>query len=150
MITTFENRCVFKNYLMVLIPIFDTMYKGWKTIEKYMWALHHELVLFLQGRNFFRYVSENEIEGGILGWTTSSKIFFISFFIHLIQTLNKRCYWNCHRSSSKWQRATIVCFCCCIDTWIQLRHHKILIKLFYFMNCLLKHDLYLFCRYHSK
>ena len=28
MITTFENRYVFKIYLIVLIPIFDTTYKG--------------------------------------------------------------------------------------------------------------------------
>ena len=28
MITTFENRCVIKNYLIVLRPFFDTTYKG--------------------------------------------------------------------------------------------------------------------------
>ena len=28
MITTFENRCVLKFYVIVLIPIFDTTYKG--------------------------------------------------------------------------------------------------------------------------
>ena len=36
-----------------------------------MRALHHESVLFLQIRNCFCYVPDNEIEGGILGWTTS-------------------------------------------------------------------------------
>ena len=36
-----------------------------------MWALHHELVLFQQSRNCFRYVPDNEIRGDILGWTTS-------------------------------------------------------------------------------
>ena len=36
-----------------------------------MWALHHELFLFLQCGNFFRYVSENDIEGNILVWTKS-------------------------------------------------------------------------------
>ena len=33
-------------------PIFDTTYKGGKQVEKYTWALHHELVLFLQIRIF--------------------------------------------------------------------------------------------------
>ena len=28
MITTFENICVLKNYLILLRPIFDTTYKG--------------------------------------------------------------------------------------------------------------------------
>ena len=36
-----------------------------------MRALHHELVLFQQSRNFFRYLTENDIEGDILEWTTS-------------------------------------------------------------------------------
>ena len=46
-------------------PIFDTTYKGKKQVEKYMWDLYHKLDLFLQSRNCFRYVPENEIEGGI-------------------------------------------------------------------------------------
>ena len=33
MITTFENRCVIKNYLIVLRPFFDTTYK-WKNRSK--------------------------------------------------------------------------------------------------------------------
>ena len=53
MITTFENRSVLKTYLIVMIPIFDTTYKGKKQIKKYMLALYHELVLFLQSRFFF-------------------------------------------------------------------------------------------------
>ena len=36
-----------------------------------LYIIHHELVLLLQSRNCFRYVPENEIKGGILGWTTS-------------------------------------------------------------------------------
>ena len=28
MITKFENICIFKNYLIVMRPIFDTTYKG--------------------------------------------------------------------------------------------------------------------------
>ena len=42
-----------------------------KQVEIYMWGLHHELVLFLQSRNCFHYVLEDEVEGGILGWTIS-------------------------------------------------------------------------------
>ena len=42
-----------------------------KQTEIYMWALHHKLVLFQQSKNFFHYVPENDIEGDILGWTTS-------------------------------------------------------------------------------
>ena len=42
-----------------------------KQVEKYTWYLHHELVLFLQSRIFFRCVQDNDIEGDILGWTTS-------------------------------------------------------------------------------
>ena len=34
MIATFENRCVLKNYLIVLRPIFDTTYKERKTGQK--------------------------------------------------------------------------------------------------------------------
>ena len=37
-----------------------------------MWALHHELVLFLQSSNCFCCVTENEIEGDISGCTTSN------------------------------------------------------------------------------
>ena len=62
-----------KKYLIVLIPIFDTMYKGKKQVKIYMWALHQELVLFLQIMNCFRYVPDNDIEGDILGWTTSKE-----------------------------------------------------------------------------
>ena len=52
-------------------PIFNATYKGKKQVEIYMWDLHHKLVLLLESRNCFRYVPENEVEGGILGWTTS-------------------------------------------------------------------------------
>ena len=71
MITTFENICTFKIYVIVLRPIFNTTYKGKKQVEKYMWAIHHELFLFQQSRNCFPYVPDNEIEGGILGWNPS-------------------------------------------------------------------------------
>ena len=37
-----------------------------------MQALHHELILFQQSRNYFRYVTENDIKRDILGWTTSN------------------------------------------------------------------------------
>ena len=43
-----------------------------KQVEIYMWALHHELVLFQQSRNCFCYVPDNEIKGDILVWTTST------------------------------------------------------------------------------
>ena len=47
-----------------------------KQVKKYIWVLYHELVPFLQSRNCFRYVPENEIEGGILGWTPSAGTYF--------------------------------------------------------------------------
>ena len=53
MITTFENRCVLQTYLIVMRPIFCTMHKGVKQVEKYMLTLHHELVLFLKIGIFF-------------------------------------------------------------------------------------------------
>ena len=71
MITTFENICVLKFYVIVLIPIFNTAQKGKKQVKIYMWYLHHELVLLQQSRNCFCYVPDNDIEGDILGWTTS-------------------------------------------------------------------------------
>ena len=71
MIKKSKNICVLKNYAIVLRPIFDTSYKGEKQVEICMWDLHHGLVLFQQSRNYFRYVPENDIEGEILGWTTS-------------------------------------------------------------------------------
>ena len=71
MITTFENRCLLKIYIIVMRPIFNTTHKGKKQVKVYMWALHHELVLFQQSRNCFCYVPENETEGDILGCTTS-------------------------------------------------------------------------------
>ena len=72
MITTFENRCVLKIYVIVLRPIFDNTYKGEIEVEIYMRALHHELILFQQIRNCFRYVPENETEEEILGWNPSA------------------------------------------------------------------------------
>ena len=53
MIKKFENRFVLKLYVIVLIPIFDTTYKGVIQVEIYMRALHHELVIFQQSRDFF-------------------------------------------------------------------------------------------------
>ena len=72
MITTFENRCVLKKYVILLRPIFDTTYKGEIQVKIYMRALHHELVLLQQSRNCFRCVPDNEIEEEILGWNTSN------------------------------------------------------------------------------
>ena len=42
-----------------------------KQVKTYMWVIYHELVLFLQSRNYFHYVPENEIKEDILGWTIS-------------------------------------------------------------------------------
>ena len=81
MITTFENRCVLKKYVILLRPIFDTTYKGEIQVKIYMRALHHKLVLFQQSRNFFRYESENWIEEEILGWNPSSSTFCYGDFI---------------------------------------------------------------------
>ena len=72
MITKFENICLLRTYIIVLRPIFDTMYKGEKQVKKYMWDIYHELVLFLPSRNCFRYIPDIEIEGDILGWTPSN------------------------------------------------------------------------------
>ena len=44
----FENRCVLKNYVIVLRPIFYTTYKGEIQVDIFMRALHHKLVLFQQ------------------------------------------------------------------------------------------------------
>ena len=74
MITTFENRYVLKKYVIVLRPIFDTKYRGEIQVEIYMWALYHELVIFQQSRNCFRYVPENDIKGNILGCNLSQAI----------------------------------------------------------------------------
>ena len=41
-----------------------------KQVEKYMWDLHHKLVLFQQSR-IFSLIPENEIKVDILGWTPS-------------------------------------------------------------------------------
>ena len=73
MITTFENKCVFKNYVVVLRPIFDTTYKEEIQVKIYMRAIHHELVLFQQSRIFFCYVPQNDIDKDILGWNLSNK-----------------------------------------------------------------------------
>ena len=66
MITTFENRCVLKTYLIVMIFILATMYKVGKYFEKtceiYIinWSYSYKL-------GFFCYVQDNEIKGGVLG-----------------------------------------------------------------------------------
>ena len=59
------------------------MYKQKKQVEKYIWALYRELVLFLKSRNCFRYVPENEIEGEILVWTP-----LVSWLLLWCQTMN--------------------------------------------------------------
>ena len=53
-------------------PILNTTYKGGIQVEIYMRSLHHELVLFQQSRNVFRYVPDNEIKEDILGWKPST------------------------------------------------------------------------------
>ena len=53
-----------------------------------MWALHHELVLYQQSRNCFHHVPDNEIEGGILVWTTSIVTTKANF--HITYTILKR------------------------------------------------------------
>ena len=63
---------------------------------------------------------------------------------------NQRCHCNCCRSSHKWQREIIVCFCCCTDKLIRLRRHNFPINLFYCMNRFLEHNIYWLCRNHSK
>ena len=84
MVTTFENRCVSKSYLIVLRPILVTTYKGVKQVKIYMWALHHKLFLFQQSRIFFGYVPENDIKEDILGWNPSLCLWM------------KACHpWNC-------------------------------------------------------
>ena len=67
MISKYENRCVFKIYVIVLRPIFNNTYKEKIYFNIYMRALHHELVLFQQCGNCFRYVPDNEIEKYIFG-----------------------------------------------------------------------------------
>ena len=62
----------FKKYLILMRPIFNKTCKGKKKVEIYMQALYQKLVLFLQSKNCFCYVPENEIKEDILGWTTSS------------------------------------------------------------------------------
>ena len=52
-------------------PIFDPTYKKKKQVEKYIWSLYHELVLFQKIRNCFRYIPDNDIEGDILVWNPS-------------------------------------------------------------------------------
>ena len=46
-----------------------------------MWALNKESVLFQQIRNCFRYVTENEIKGGVLGWNTSVHICIMNLHV---------------------------------------------------------------------
>ena len=65
-----KQMCI-KKYVIVLIPIFDTTYKGEIQVEIYMWALHYELVLFQKSSNYFCYVPDNKIERYILGWNPS-------------------------------------------------------------------------------
>ena len=43
------------------------MIATFENVEIYMWDLHHELVIFLQSRNYFLYVPDNEIERGNIG-----------------------------------------------------------------------------------
>ena len=65
-----KQMCIKKSFYSTDTYLRYRIRRG-KTGEKYMWDLHHELVIFLQSRNCFRYVPDNEIKGDILGWTTS-------------------------------------------------------------------------------
>ena len=76
-----------KFYVIVLILIFNTTYKGEIEIGIYIRDLHHELVLFQQSRNCFRYVPENDIEEDILGWNPSKVV--LNFEEKMINTLTK-------------------------------------------------------------
>ena len=60
-----------KNYVILMRPIFDTMYNGEIKVEIYMRALHHELVLFQKSMICFCYVTDNETKEDILGWNPS-------------------------------------------------------------------------------
>ena len=65
-----KHMCI-KNDLILMRPIFNPAHKKNKQTKENIWYLYHELVLFLQSRNCFRYVPDNEIKGDILGWTPS-------------------------------------------------------------------------------
>ena len=67
-----KYRCVSNIDIIVYITVFNIKHKRKKKVEKYIWDLYHELVLFLNKINKFQYIPENKIEGNILGWTTSS------------------------------------------------------------------------------
>ena len=85
MITTFENRWVLNIYVIVLRHIFDTMYKGKQQVEIYMWALHHELVLFIKSRDFFAMYQRMKLKGAY--WAVPRIDAYLYIFI-LIDT-----YW---------------------------------------------------------
>ena len=57
-----KQMCI-KKYVIVLIPIFDTTYIGEIQVKIYMWALHHELVLFQQSRNCFAMYQRRILKG---------------------------------------------------------------------------------------
>ena len=59
-------------------PILDKTYKQKKQIENYIFALYQKLVIFLKSRNCFRYVPDNDIEGGVFGLTLSIVTLFPS------------------------------------------------------------------------
>ena len=68
----------------------------------------------------------------------------------MVRTSNQCFHCNHRHSSYKWQPVIIVCFCYLINTLIQLWHHKLMVKLFYFMNRLPKHNCYWLRCYHRK
>ena len=63
-----------------------------KNVEIYLLALHHKFVLFLQSRNSFLYVQDNEIEGDILSWTTSGGYEFQSLVVSSMTSKVKEGY----------------------------------------------------------
>ena len=119
-----KKMCIKNIYIIVLRHIFYTTYKGKNQAKKYMWDLHHKLVLFLQSRNCFCYIPDNEIEGGILGWTTSYKYWgnsriqriltYISFKLHTNHsTINNKNISGmvCSFDSGKVHTRVGLCYC---------------------------------------
>ena len=114
-----------KNYVIVLRPIFGWTYKGKKQVKIYMWDLHHELVLFQKSSNCFHYVPENDIEGGILGWTTSIRIWSGVLFIDIICGWSQG-WWCWHLGFTKFGFRTVFGPYCWQHGRSQVpRHHSI-------------------------
>ena len=68
-------------------------------------------------------------------------LFYIHFFIHIVWKSDQCYQCNHRRSCCKLQWAIVVCFCCWIDTLIQLRRHKWFINLFIVWTVFSKNNL---------